>query len=428
MNSKSMRNQHVVYRSTAPFARIISRPLDLLFASFEPGRAFRVSSGIGVAIGMPLAILTAAHVRLSLGPTIVVAVAGIVTLLATGMVAKILTGEESFVYFRDILPIFAVMAGVARMIHQPVLMYLDIMAVGAGAFLACGRIGCLLVGCCHGRPSRWGIRYGESHAECGFPSHYVGVRLFPVQAVESLFVFCLVAIGAAIVWKGAPPGTVLSFYVTAYAVGRFFIEFARGDAERSYFWNFSEAQWTSAGLLWAVVFAEHIRVIPASKWHPLAAIGLILCMGVIAAKRRLDGSRRFQLRHPHHVRELAQAMRQISEVANTLAMVPVFTTSCSIRISGSGDKNGAQGVQHYCFSSSCTALTPAEADILARTIALLRKERGPLQLLQGRPGIFHLLLASAPNGPEVFKPSTPTLRARPASGQQPTEFSQFNAR
>ena len=31
--------------------------------------------------------------------------------------------------------------------------YLDATALGLGAFLACGRVGCTLAGCCHGRPA-----------------------------------------------------------------------------------------------------------------------------------------------------------------------------------------------------------------------------------------------------------------------------------
>jgi hypothetical protein len=377
--------------------------MDLLHAPPDPNRAFGICGGLGVAIGMPLALWTSEHLGLSLGLTIGLAIAGIATLLATGMVAKILTAEESFVYFRDILPIFAVIAAIVRVIHQPVLTYLDVMAVGAGAFLACGRIGCQLVGCCHGRPSRWGIRYSQSHAECGFPSHYVGVRLFPIQAVESLFVFCLVASGIGIIWRGDPPGTMLSFYIATYAVGRFFIELARGDAERLFLWNFSEAQWTSLLLLWAIVLAEYWRILPASEWHLLAATGLILCLGLITVGRCLDGSHRFKLRHPHHVREIARALRQLSEIsfgarvtesaATLAARVPVLITSSGIQLSGSAISEAAREVQHYCLSKKSNALTQAEAATLAHTIALLRNVRGTVPVLQGRSGIFHLLLA-----------------------------------
>jgi prolipoprotein diacylglyceryltransferase len=393
----------------------------------SPFHSFQVWGLTGLAIALPFSTAIAAHAALSPVLMALIGLMSFATLLGTKLASKILTGKETLVFYWDAIAVLSVVGAIPRVLHQPVSSYMDATILGAGLFHSVARLGCLSAGCCHGRPSHWGIRYGKSHAECGFPSHYVGVRLFPVQAVESLFVFFLVAIGTAIVWKGAPPGTALSFYVTAYAFGRFFIEFARGDAERPYFWNFSEAQWTSAGLLWAVVFTEYRQLLPASRGHLLAAIALILCMTVVAAKRRLDGSRRFALQHPHHMRELAQAMRQISAAAfapraanssaNTPASPPVFTTSRGIQISGSGIEAGAQDIQHYCFSSRRTALTPAQADILVRTISLLRNERGPLELLQRRPGIFHLFLASVPNGPSRASTTACTEEPSFAKGQ-----------
>jgi Prolipoprotein diacylglyceryl transferase len=371
----------------------------LLLGSFAPRRAFRACGWMGVAIGLPLALATAAHLGLSLVLATVAAVAGIAALLATGMAATILTGEESFIYFRDIPAIFATVAIVVWLARRPVLPYLDCIVLGATAFLACGRIGCLLVGCCHGRPSRQGICYGPEHAACGFPAHYVGVRLFPIQGVESLFVFCLAGTGTVLVWTGAPAGTALSFYIAAYALGRFFIEFGRGDAERPFLWNFSEAQWTSALLLWTIVFAGHWRILPSARWHSLAAAGLLLSMAAIAAYRRFDASHRFQLRHPSHVRELAQALRPIArevrsaaaQFAANPAAVSVFTTSRGIRVSRGFLRSGEVSVEHYCFSKQHLRLTQREAESLARTITLLAGSSESFQLLSERPGVFHVL-------------------------------------
>lgn len=369
---------------------------------FAPRRAFRTCGWMGVAIGLPLALLTAAHLGLSLGLTAAAAVAGIAALLATGMAATILTGEETFVYFRDIPAIFGAVACVVWLARKPVLPYLDCIVLGATAFLACGRIGCLLVGCCHGRPSRRGIRYGSEHAACGFPSHYVGVRLFPIQAVESLFVFCLAIVATMLVWKGAAPGTAFSFYVAAYALGRFFIEFGRGDAERPYFCTFSEAQWTALLLIWALVLAESRRMLPAVKWHLLAAAGLILCMGAIAALRNLNGHHRFHLHHPHHLREVAQVIERLSGAslggtvprwpASATSTIAVFTTSRGIHLSGADLSAGSQRVQHYCLSGTNTVLTATDAQALAKLISLLRDAAGPVSMIQRHPGIFHLVL------------------------------------
>jgi prolipoprotein diacylglyceryltransferase len=41
--------------------------------------------------------------------------------------------------------------------HEPIIPYLDVTILVIGIFLVCGRIGCLMVGCCHGKPHRWGV-------------------------------------------------------------------------------------------------------------------------------------------------------------------------------------------------------------------------------------------------------------------------------
>jgi prolipoprotein diacylglyceryltransferase len=371
-----------------------------------PSWTFRAVGAGGLTLAILLTMVSAALCGLSPRIMTIAALATIAGFWSSATIEKVITGEEKLVCYRQKLTALASAALILRLLNEPIVPYLDLVILGAGTLLASGRIGCLLVGCCHGRPSRWGIRYGQSHAERGFPSHYVGVRLFPIQAVESFFVFCLVIIGIALVSKGSAAGAVLSFYIAAYAVGRFFLEFARGDAERPFLWNFSEAQWTSVLLIWALVFAEHRRMLPASEWHRLAAIGLIFCVGMITVKRRLEGNHRFQLRHPHHMREVAQAMRQISDVsvngdmtesvANTSMRSPVIATSRGIQLSGGSLRDSVQSVRHYCFSRRGTALTPDEADILAHTVALLDHLRVPTQLLQGRTGIFHLLCLAIP--------------------------------
>ena len=126
---------------------------------------------------------------------------------------------------------------------------MDVTILGVGTFLAFGRIGCLMVGCCHGRPCHWGIRYRQEHAEEGFAHYLVGVRLFPIQAVESLFVFAVVMIGAVAVLRGRPSGTAFALYTIGYGFVRFCLEFFRGDTDRPYTLGFSQGQWLSLWLM-----------------------------------------------------------------------------------------------------------------------------------------------------------------------------------
>src|SRR5205814_352454 len=151
--------------------------------------------------------------------------------------------------------------------HRPVLPYLDVTILGIGAFLACGRVGCLMVGCCHGRPSAWGICYRDEHVGEGFAPYLIGVRLFPIQAIESLWVLLVVIVGAMFVLEGRPPGTALAWLTIAYGAARFGFEFARGGADRPYTLGFSQAQWLSLWLMLALIAAEVAGRIAFAAWH-----------------------------------------------------------------------------------------------------------------------------------------------------------------
>lgn len=106
----------------------------------------------------------------------------VIIFLGMVMATKIITGEERLSYCDHEIVIMVVAALFLWLTHQPILFYLDITILGIGTFLFCGRIGCLMVGCCHGRPYHWGVCYRPEHAAVGFPPYYVGVRLFPIQA------------------------------------------------------------------------------------------------------------------------------------------------------------------------------------------------------------------------------------------------------
>lgn len=120
---------------------------------------------------------------------------------------------------------------------------------------AFGRVGCLLAGCCYGRPADgWpGIVYPP-----GTPGVSEGARLFPVQALESAI---LLAIFAVLVKYSAGKRTaarVVGLYFLLYAACRFALEGLRYDAVRGRWGSFSTSQWISIGLfaagavLWAL--------------------------------------------------------------------------------------------------------------------------------------------------------------------------------
>ena len=85
---------------------------------------------------------------------------------------------------------------------------------------AIGRLGCLLGGCCYGKPSAFGIVY-----KVGTPAYmaYGAEKIFPVPILETILLFMLLGIILAIRKRAA------SLYLAGYSFIRFFLEFIRGD-------------------------------------------------------------------------------------------------------------------------------------------------------------------------------------------------------
>ena len=384
--------ENFVDRWIAPEIRVLSRSVCAFRACGYTGltSAFLVAAGLVIFQGLSLLVLTG----ITLGACL--------TFLVLAAATKVVTGEEQLIYYHHEVAIVSVSALLLRLLHQPVLPYLDVTIVGLGMFLACGRVGCLMVGCCHGRPSEWGIRYRAEHAAAGFPRYLVGVRLFPIQAVESSAVFCTVTIGSAFVLKGDPPGTALAWYVAAYGSARFCFEFARGDTDRSYLWGFSEAQWTSVLLMAGVLWAELTGLLPFQAWHcGVGAILIVIMLGV-TMYRRLASTSKHRLLHPRHVEEVANTLQVLSEGSSrsgsakihqaTAAPVRLARTSLGIQVSSSRITIDRTWINQYCLSRETGTLTEDSARVLARLVLQLRHLCGAHELIKGQWNVFHLLV------------------------------------
>jgi hypothetical protein len=361
---------------------------------------FQICGSTGMLLALATAAVLTMRTGLSIGVTGAIAVAGVLTFFGLTLSTKLLTGEEQLVYYHHEIGVMAVVALLLWALRRPLLPYLDITILGIGVLLACGRIGCLLVGCCHGRPRDWGVRYGEEHAAAGFPSCLVGVRLFPIQAVESLLVFSIVAVGTWFVWSGRPPGTALAWYVVTYDVGRFTFEFARGDADRPYWRGFSQAQWLALLLTGLIVCAELTGILPLLRWHLATFALLAVTLIAVSVRRRLQKTLEFQLLHPRHVQQVASAMKRLGAPAGrvihpldgTPTVVSVARTSLGIRISGGQIDRGAERVHHYTLSQGRDLMTEATARSLAGLIRRLNGAVGSPKLIAGNQGVFHLLI------------------------------------
>jgi phosphatidylglycerol---prolipoprotein diacylglyceryl transferase len=94
-----------------------------------------------------------------------------------------------------------------------------------------GRFGCLLAGCCHGRPTNvpWAITFTDPASQV--PQVWLGVPLHPTQLYEAagnaVIAACLYQLLKRT--ENGRPGLVAAAYFASYGVLRFFEEYYRGD-------------------------------------------------------------------------------------------------------------------------------------------------------------------------------------------------------
>src|SRR5262249_38686862 len=156
-----------------------------IFVLGRPRSAFQVCGLTGFVLAIVLAGFVTARLHLSLAVLAALIATAVMTFLALAMATKVWTGPERLVYYHHAIAVVVGVGVVVQLLGRPVLPYLDITVLALGLFLGCGRCGCLMVGCCYGRPWRRGVVYSSEHSREGFPECFVHARLFPVQLLES---------------------------------------------------------------------------------------------------------------------------------------------------------------------------------------------------------------------------------------------------
>ncbi len=162
--------------------------------------------------------------------------------------------RAGFVYYGGLIASWLYIVWTLRRYRLPFWPMSDAFAMAICIGLALGRFGCLLGGCCYGTPTSlpWGVvMAGEAHLG---PLH-------PAQMYEGL---PLIALFAAL-WlrrkhkRYAGESTV--WFVGAYAVLRYVVEFWRGDSIRGFLIEdvLSTSQFLSLPLL-AVAILIHLRL------------------------------------------------------------------------------------------------------------------------------------------------------------------------
>ena len=146
-----------------------------------------------------------------------------------------------FVVYGSIIGGLFVLVFYASKHHIKLLDLLDLLMPSAAFAQGFGRIGCFLAGCCYG------IKYDGPFAITFTNSAYApnNVSLFPSQLLSSLLNFLNCFILIYISKKCKKPGVVTACYLIFYSLGRFCIEFVRGDLERGFVGALSTSQFIS---------------------------------------------------------------------------------------------------------------------------------------------------------------------------------------
>lgn len=133
---------------------------------------------------------------------------------------------------------------------QP-LPYLDSFAMALPLGLAFGRTGCLLAGCCYGKPTSlpWAITYTDPHS---FAAPILGVPVHPTPVYMALAMLLLFAWQWRTAKRQPAPGTLATQFWIGYAVIRFSQEFFRADTANPG-GGLSVYQWLCLAILLVIV-------------------------------------------------------------------------------------------------------------------------------------------------------------------------------
>lgn len=373
----------------------IVTPTFLLFG--RSWTSFTFISAIGFVLANVLVFTLAADQEIPLWIAAALIILAIATFWLHSLIVKIITNKETFIYLRHLIAILLSASLFCRLVNVPLLPHVELIILGIGFQQAIGRLGCCMAGCCHGKPSDWGVCYGSSHVVAGFPAYLAHVRLFPTQLLEFIWGIVSVTVAVTLLQNNYPAGSGLSAYLILYAMGRFFLEFYRGDDKRIYIGLFSEAQWISLIMLFSVTAAGFAGLVPYFPWHIFCVICVIFAICKVLLK-----SYHFQQAaffHPRHIREIAGIidLLHVPERPERLSIsyaatnpIMLAKTRLGLRISTAKMDHNEERINYFAFSSHDDILPKNIGRDISRLFLRLRRKPSAL-FFEGKPGVFHLL-------------------------------------
>lgn len=138
------------------------------------------------------------------------------------------------VFYGGLIAAVAVGLWLVRKYKLPVWSTADLMAPGIALGHVVGRFGCLLAGCCYGRPADvpWAITFTDSNAAANVGTP-LGIPLHPTQMYDAGAELIILGLLLFTERKGRRfAGRTFWAYLLLYGISRFVIEFYRGDISR----------------------------------------------------------------------------------------------------------------------------------------------------------------------------------------------------
>ena len=226
---------------------------------FRSGDSYLILKIIGVMTFIVMGTLSLMRLGIPLRKALVICAVGVIAAFSTSRVWYIIqhifgsepynTGdwgrvweEAGSVLYGWIMGGFLALYVLSRLMKLPFLKVSDTLAVWLLSAQVLNRLGCAAARCCYGKPlnSFWAV-YNPT----------VGQRLHPVQFYEAIFDLILIIVIQA--QKKGFDGKKTLIYFIGYSVGRFFLEFFRGDNLPALF-GLTVPQLTSISILLAVFF------------------------------------------------------------------------------------------------------------------------------------------------------------------------------
>ncbi len=153
----------------------------------------------------------------------------------------------------------------AALSGRSLLLLIDAAALGGTLGHAVGRIGCLTLGCCFGRPSAspLAVRYESPLAKAVRVGDLQGIPIHPVPLYEAALNLGLFFLLNAVALAGSREGVPAALYLIMYGSGRFLLEFLRHNS-----------------------LDDHIGPLPRNQWLALlqaaAGVGLLAALSSAA--------------------------------------------------------------------------------------------------------------------------------------------------